>query len=614
MYSDQLLFNQMENCNMCQCQNTSDGIPNGLRGIAQTFLVCSFLFLPFTTAAQNIIYVDSSAADGGNGTTWDSAYQDLQEALHAARDTSVEIDQIWVAKGTYYPSETGDPAVSFELVDAVPLYGGFAGGENVLRERNWEGNRTILDGTSSNHIVRADSTSTAIDGFVIKNGDGYGISGAGLFISESNITLNNLILANNYAESGFKHTGGGGLYLQGSSAKISNVEFHNNRAGVSGGGALIIDSDVVMSGVDFRSNSTFYAGFGGGLHISNSSVSIIHSNFIGNRISVSGAAANGGAIYSEQSELHIASSLFANNRVDQCGIPGPYGSALYITGPDAAQTTLANIAFLNNTAEGCHDRMEGGAIHVTSDSVRIVNATIYGNAVKSSGTPGADPAHIVNGAVSLHNSIVWGNTGANLSDNVFVTHSTIENGNTGHNVVSIEPEFVEDPSPGPDSTWGTDDDEYGRLQEGSSLNDFGDRHYLPSDSYDLDEDGNTAEKVPVDFAGNTRVQNGAIDLGPFEFATSTDTGSRQITHPVKLRVYPNPVATNATIEVVAPRPQTFTINLFDLLGRKVKTWRRSRLHTGINEIRLTTKHISSGIYFLRVSNSHNVVSTSIAVR
>jgi hypothetical protein len=39
---------------------------------------------------------------------------------------------------------------------------------------------------------------------------------------------------------------------------------------------------------------------------------------------------------------------------------------------------------------------------------------------------------------------------------------------------------------------------------------------LPPDEFDLDEDGNTAEPIPIDLAGTDRVQDGIVDMGAYE--------------------------------------------------------------------------------------------------
>ena len=73
-----------------------------------------------------------------NGTGWVDAYCHLQDALTEARSTGA-IDEIWVAADTgqviYSPDDgigytTGNKTHTFQLVNDVEIYGGFAGDED----------------------------------------------------------------------------------------------------------------------------------------------------------------------------------------------------------------------------------------------------------------------------------------------------------------------------------------------------------------------------------------------------------------------------------------------------------------------------------------------------
>ena len=91
----------------------------------------------------DIIYVnDDAPGTTHDGASWATAYTDLQSALAAATSGK----QIWVAAGTYKPSVPAGRAATFRMIDGVAMYGGFAGYESSLSQRNWQANVTILSG------------------------------------------------------------------------------------------------------------------------------------------------------------------------------------------------------------------------------------------------------------------------------------------------------------------------------------------------------------------------------------------------------------------------------------------------------------------------------------
>ena len=106
-----------------------------------------------------IIFVDINATEGENdGSSWRNAYTDLQSALAVAGAS----DQIWVAAGTYLPTtgnnlpeDVEDPReVSFAINNGVKVYGGFAGGETSLEQRDINANQTILSGNIGEDTVK----------------------------------------------------------------------------------------------------------------------------------------------------------------------------------------------------------------------------------------------------------------------------------------------------------------------------------------------------------------------------------------------------------------------------------------------------------------------------
>ena len=117
------------------------------------------------TAAAAVLRVSHSGSWGA-----EPAASTVQSAIDAAAAG----DEVWVAEGTYLENCT--------LKDGVSLFGGFAGNETSLSERDWNAHRTILDGGAapgSVIYVPYSPSAATIDGFTIQNGTGTNYSGSG---------------------------------------------------------------------------------------------------------------------------------------------------------------------------------------------------------------------------------------------------------------------------------------------------------------------------------------------------------------------------------------------------------------------------------------------------
>ena len=134
------------------------------------------------------LFVDDDASSGGDGLAWATAYEDLQtaltqaEVLNADGDTNNNVDQIWVAEGTYLPSKelsSGNArSATFSLLDGVALYGGFAGTETTLEARDWNVHETILSGDIGEIGESADNALTVVTcpGVIETTIDGFSIT------------------------------------------------------------------------------------------------------------------------------------------------------------------------------------------------------------------------------------------------------------------------------------------------------------------------------------------------------------------------------------------------------------------------------------------------------
>ena len=160
----------------------------------------------------DIIYVDIAATGNNGGSRWQDAYTSLQSALAAAWPC----DEIWVADGTYKPTdEPYDTDATFQMVSGVGVYGGFEGTEENRYERNWFENETILCGDPNGDD---DYSKPFSEGNTEDNTDVVG--------SFSNIEI--------AAIDGFTITGGviAGVYCADSSPVIQHNKIAGNSTGV----------------------------------------------------------------------------------------------------------------------------------------------------------------------------------------------------------------------------------------------------------------------------------------------------------------------------------------------------------------------------------------------
>ncbi len=90
----------------------------------------------------NRLYVDAfSEADVRDGLAWSSAHHRVQDALEAFQTCEESINEVWVASGTYVPSQVLDGDEQFQLAAGTHLLGGFAGDETLAGEADPANNR-----------------------------------------------------------------------------------------------------------------------------------------------------------------------------------------------------------------------------------------------------------------------------------------------------------------------------------------------------------------------------------------------------------------------------------------------------------------------------------------
>jgi hypothetical protein len=420
----------------------------------------------FTTQIVNVDRLYVTTTGTGDGSSWENATKDLAWALNTAAQvkevfgTNVEV---WMAEGTYYGDSTSYSA--FTMVEGVNVYGGFAGNETELSQRDYNTHPTILDGQNNQRVLYqpADfSQRTIWDGFTMQHGyansSNYNGNGGAAYLRQNASLLHCQLLNNN------AYNQGGGAYLYSNNSISSNQPVldscivRDNTAGYNGGGVYAYYSQVKNSTISYNTSTS---GQGGGAYV----------------------------YYS------IADHCIITHN----STPNSYGGGICVYSSSTYSPLVSNCLIAHNTA------YSGGGVYSSYYS-RIDNTTIVNNQATNYAA-GLYFGYSNQSYNVLNNCVIWGNmlegTVSNFSSNPTLNNSAVEGGVEGYdNVIALQstnygtashlnyPFFV---SPG--------SDDY-RLRAGSALINA----------------GMVLENMPnTDLAGGVRVYGDTLDIGCYEF-------------------------------------------------------------------------------------------------
>ncbi len=148
--------------------------------LTRLYLVFIFSFLFVSGSfAQNIIHVSPAGAGNMDGSNWANALNGDQ--LRVAIRSAPANTTFWIAAGTYKPHATSRDSSFYIMNKRIDLYGGFAGTETSVAQRDLINNHTILSGAVhpsdsaqySDVVIRYDNAdSSVLDGFVIRDAHG----------------------------------------------------------------------------------------------------------------------------------------------------------------------------------------------------------------------------------------------------------------------------------------------------------------------------------------------------------------------------------------------------------------------------------------------------------
>ena len=289
--------------------------------VSGVFFCMALILLLFAFAVPSEAAVVRFVTQSGgvvpkDGSTWNHAMGE-SEFVATLKLLIPAGTEFWIAAGTYRPTaDPNDRNAAFVLQNGVALYGGFAGTETLLSERNWVANETYFsgdiqnDGTLSNnsyHVVfsQGGTDNTAVlDGFIVTNGYAGGTpyplddKGGGL-INYGNPVISNCTF------SGSRARLGGGMFNQGSSSIITGCTFQQNVA-EDGGGVYNYLGGPSFTECIFLGNQVMYSG--GGMKNSKSAPLVSACTFSHNT-----GYSSGGGMSNDESSPDVVNCTFSKN-------------------------------------------------------------------------------------------------------------------------------------------------------------------------------------------------------------------------------------------------------------------------------------------------------------
>jgi len=531
----------------------------------QSRILLVLLLGALSPSAYPAVYrVNIKARGAQTGTSWATAFSNLQSAIDKAR----EGDEIWVARGTYLPSSIllsgqSDPrSKTFILKGGISIYGGFSGNETMRSNRDFEANNTVLSGDFGRNDPVKPSRQLKT-----KKDNAYHVAVAidqtrvvvldGLTFCGGNADNSNYKTSQKYGSlpKGVTiHKYGGCLLVFNSNLLVRNCDIHSNACSNGAGGAILalsvfeknIKFNFTVEDSVFSENVATNGGDGGALALGQDGSSLLSATikrcaFINNEaVCAKGDyyfdGGYGGAVYAGNSSAIFGSCIFQGNFAngnglkDKEGNPGGQGGG--ISASEGAWIRIVNSLLIGNTSG-----RTGAALNAENGSkYEIYFSTFYKNVCTAntgwgSGAIGGwynpfAPEYDKPNTLSGLGNIFYLNNTPNqatrdyqirwVGDNggrgkwetpprTRLNFSVIPSGSLYNNtgtILSGNPSFLNSQDPmGRDGQFFSSDDGFNLSSRDQVAKSKVTGGILPADFADLDDDGNFSEPLPVDIQG-----------------------------------------------------------------------------------------------------------------
>ncbi|MBP0019602.1 MAG: CHAT domain-containing protein [Cyanobacteria bacterium SBLK] len=286
-------------------------------------------------------------------------------------------------------------------------------------------NNIILDGQSSDRIFFIDNNSSVtLNNLTIQNGRLGANGGAGIYVKDSTLTINDSIITNNSAVDD-----GGGIFIKDSIATINNSTISGNTisgSNLHGGGIASQNSTLTVESSTISGNVAIGGGVSGaGISLRQTDAAIDNSTISGNS-----AGGNGGGIFMDKGTVILENSTISQNSSNSDGGGIRLDKENFVT--------IENVTISGNSA-----KINGGGVDFDSKnedlSLSIVNTTIFEN--RAGGEGGGIYMQNSGGGsaeVSVLNSIIAGNSAGNSTTNDTIDDNNIAIADLGYNLIGVD--------------------------------------------------------------------------------------------------------------------------------------------------------------------------------